>query len=252
MPTTREFLLKSDTPSLSWRCARFVFSLFAEKVIHGSDPFLARFSVLRPRENSQVGDAWLYRSKSGIQYASVLVFNASCIDRRRFPVEKTLSNTSPESQGSVGLGPMYGAEVLAAMNDSSAGDPPMDHIFGLCTSIPNYITILLNRSNETAETYTGEIIISEILPKFQNITTQPNVRDSASVLQPKNISSDQHFSILLHSDRIIGPGMLSRHQVMLPTHQLTIRVNYRLFLSLVFPTAVTRVSGSLTFVFCIP
>ena len=101
MPTTREFLLKSDTPSLSWRCARFFFSFFAEKVIHDSDPFLARFSVLR-----QVDDAWLYRSKSGIQYASVLVFNASCIDRRRFPVELTPSSTASEGLGLVGLGPL--------------------------------------------------------------------------------------------------------------------------------------------------
>jgi hypothetical protein len=44
--------------------------------------------------------------------------------------------------------------------------------------------------------------ISEILPEFQNITSQPNV--SVSVLQSK-ISADQHFSILLDSDGIIGP-----------------------------------------------
>ena len=97
-------------------------------MIHDSDPFLARFSVLRPRENSQVDDAWLYRSKSGIQYASVLVFNASCIDRRRFPVELTPSSTAPEGLGLVGLGPRYGSEVLAALN-ASAGDPPIDRIF---------------------------------------------------------------------------------------------------------------------------
>ena len=111
MPTTRELLLKSDTPSLSWRCARFVFAFFAEKVIHNFDPFLARFSVLRPHENSQVDGAWLYRSKSGIQYASVLVFNASCIDRRRFPDELTPSSTAPEGLGLVGLGPRYGPEA---------------------------------------------------------------------------------------------------------------------------------------------
>ena len=118
---------QSDKPSLSWRCARFVFSFFAEKVIHNSDPFLARFSVLRPHENSQVDGAWLYRSKSGIRYASVLVFNASCIDRRRFSVELTPTNTAPEGLGLAGLGPRYGS-VLAALN-ASAGDPPIDRIF---------------------------------------------------------------------------------------------------------------------------
>ena len=75
----------------------------------------------------------------------------------------TPSSTSPEGQGLVGLVPRYGSQVLAAMNDSSAGNPSIDHIFGLNTAIPNYITVLLNRPNDTAETYTGEMTISEIL-----------------------------------------------------------------------------------------
>ena len=108
-------------------CA-FCLFFFAEKVIHNSDPFLARFSVLRPDENSQVDGAWLYRSKSGIRYASVLVFNASCIDRRRFSVELTPTSTAPEGLGLVGLGRRYGPEVLAVLN-ATAGDPPIDRIF---------------------------------------------------------------------------------------------------------------------------
>ena len=43
--------------------------------------------------------------------------------------------------------------------------------------------------------------IGEILLEFLNITSQPNV--SVSILQSR-ISSDQHFSILLDSDGIIG------------------------------------------------
>ena len=186
---------------------------------HDFDAFPARFSVLRPRENGRTDYARFYRPKSGIQYAPLLVFNTLCIDRRRFPVEMTPSSTSPEGQGLIGLGPRYGSEVLASMNDSSAGDPPIDRIFGLNIDIPNYIIVLLNRPNDTAETYTCEMTISEILPEFQNITSQPNV--SVSVLQSK-ISADQHFSILLDSDGIIGPDgnaiKVTSNATYAPTH----------------------------------
>ena len=206
-------------PSARLEVRAIFSSFFAERVTHDFDAFPARFSVLRPRENSRVDDARFYRPKSGIQYVPLLLFSASCIDRRRFPVEMTPSSTSPAGKGLVGLGPRYGSQVLAAMNDSSAGDPPIDRIFALNTAIPNYITVLLNRPNDTAETYTGEMTISEILPEFQNITSQPNV--SVSVLQSK-ISADQHFSILLDSDGIIGPDgnaiKVTSNATYAPTH----------------------------------
>ena len=113
----------------------------------------------------------------------------------------TPSSTAPEGLGLVGLGPRSGSVVRAAVN-SSAGDPPMDRIFSQNTSIPNFISVLLSRPNDTEEAYTGEVTISEILPEFQNISNQPKV--PVSVLESK-ISADQHFSVLLDSDGIIGP-----------------------------------------------
>ena len=84
----------------------------------------------------------------------------------------------------------------------------MDRIFDQTTTIPNHITILLILPNDTAEAYTGEMTISEILPEFQNITSQPNV--SLSVLQSR-ISSDQHFSILWTlTESLVQTGMPSR------------------------------------------
>jgi hypothetical protein len=91
--------------------------------------------------------------------------------------------------------------VLAARN-TSAGDPPIDRIFSQDTSIPNFISVLLSRPNDTRETYTGELTISEILPEFQSISNQPKV--PVSVLQ-SSLTTDQHFSVLLDSDGIIGP-----------------------------------------------
>jgi hypothetical protein len=91
--------------------------------------------------------------------------------------------------------------VLEALN-TSAGDPPIDRIFRQNTSLPNFISVLLNRPNDTHATFTGEMTVSEILPEFQNISGQPKV--PVSVLQSR-LSPDQHFSVLLDSDGIIGP-----------------------------------------------
>ena len=115
----------------------------------------------------------------------------------------TPSSAAPEGLGLVGLSPKSGSVVVAALNTSgSAGDPPIDRIFSQDTSIPNFVTILLNRPNDTRETYTGEFTIGEILPEFQSISNQPKV--PVVVLQG-NWSIDQHFEVLLDSDGIIGP-----------------------------------------------
>ena len=78
--------------------------------------------------------------------------------------------------GLVAIGSRYGYEVLAALNDTSAGDPPMDRSFSQTAAIPNYIAVLLSWPNDTAETYNGEMTFSEILPEFQNITNCPTSR----------------------------------------------------------------------------
>ena len=95
----------------------------------------------------------------------------------------------------------------------------MDRIFSLNTSIPNYITVLLSRPNDTHETYTGEMTISEILPEFQNISNQPNVPFPyfSPIYLPISIS--RYFWIPMES--LVQTEMLSRQQVMLlyaPTH----------------------------------
>jgi hypothetical protein len=130
-----------------------------------------------------------------------LDFLPSCIDCRHFLVEVTPSSYSPEGYGLIGLGPSTGSVVLGTLNNS-AGDPPIDRIFRQDTSVPNFISVLLNRPNDTRETYTGEMTIGEVLPLFQNISSQPKV--PVSLLQ-SNLSDDQHFSILLDSDGIVGP-----------------------------------------------
>jgi len=125
------------------------------------------------------------------------------IDRRHFSVEVTPSSDSPEGYGLIGLGPSTGSVVLSALNNS-AGDPPIDRIFRKDTSTPNFISVLLNRPNDTNAAYTSEMTIGEVLPLFQNISSQPKV--PVSVLQSDQSSLyAQHFSVSLDSDGIIGP-----------------------------------------------
>jgi hypothetical protein len=69
-------------------------------------------------------------------------------------------------------------------------------------SIPNLITVLLNRKSDTAQQYMHEFII-KILPEFQNISSQ--IKVFVTVLQ-SSISGDQHFLLLLDPDGIIDPG----------------------------------------------
>ena len=116
-------------------------------------------------------------------------------------VAVTPSRDNPEGMGLIGLGPSIGSQVLGTLK-SNAGDPPIDRIFRQNTSVPNFITVLLNRPNDTRAAYTGQMTISEVLPLFQNISSQPKV--PVSVLQT-SLNGAQHFSVLLDSDGVIGP-----------------------------------------------
>jgi len=132
----------------------------------------------------------------------------------------TPSSGSPDGIGLIGLGPSIGSQVLSTLKNS-AGDPPIDRIFRQDTSVPNYISVLLNRPNDTHATspYTGEMTISQTLPLFQNISSQPKV--PVTVL-PTGANEAQHFSILLDSDGIIGPDgnpiKMTSNATLAPSH----------------------------------
>ncbi|KAH9007245.1 aspartic peptidase domain-containing protein [Lactarius hatsudake] len=110
---------------------------------------------------------------------------------------------APEGTGLIGLGPNIGSHVHDALNDLPAGDTPLDRIFRQNLTTPNYLTVLLNRPNDTAEKYTGAMTIGEVLPQYSNLTNQPKV--PVSSLQTGFFAQDQHWSIVLDSNGIIGP-----------------------------------------------
>ncbi|KAH9065115.1 acid protease [Lactarius deliciosus] len=109
----------------------------------------------------------------------------------------------PDGTGLIGLGPNIGSRVHDVLDDLPAGDTPLDRIFRQNLTTPNYLTVLLNRPSDTAEKYAGAMTIGEVLPQYSNITNQPKV--PVSSLQGGLFAQDQHWSIVLDSNGIIGP-----------------------------------------------
>ncbi len=109
---------------------------------------------------------------------------------------------APDGTGLIGLGPNTGSVVHDTLDDQPGGDTPLDRIFRQNLTTPNYLTVLLNRPNDTAEKYTGAMTIGEVLPQYSNISNQPKV--PVSVLQ-SFFATQQHWSIILDNNGIIGP-----------------------------------------------
>jgi hypothetical protein len=62
--------------------------------------------------------------------------------------------------------------------------------------------MLLDRSGDPGETFTGQMAIAEPIPGFENVTAQPQVPVK---LVRKLTSRDQHWQIVLDKDGVIGP-----------------------------------------------
>ncbi|KAF8258043.1 hypothetical protein EI94DRAFT_1755992 [Lactarius quietus] len=80
-----------------------------------------------------------------------------------------------DGTGLIGFGPNTGSRVLMALNNTAAGNSPLDNIFRQNTTTPNYVTFLLNRQNDKAYSYPSAMTISEVLPQYSNVTNQPKV-----------------------------------------------------------------------------
>jgi hypothetical protein len=117
-------------------------------------------------------------------------------------VEVSSSSNLPNIPGILGLGPNSGSRVHTSLKNQPQGDTVLDRIFQQNVSTPNFLTVLLGRSNDPAEQYPGDITVGEILPGMENITNEPHV--PVSVLPPVE-SADQHWQVLLDANGIIGP-----------------------------------------------
>ncbi|KAH9851503.1 acid protease [Lenzites betulinus] len=112
------------------------------------------------------------------------------------------SSSNPPGTGIIGLGPSTGSAVLDVLGGPE-GDPILDRIFKQNTTTPNYITMLLGRVRDPTDPSTGELTVGELLPGYENITSQPQL--PVSVLESSD-SPNQHWQILLDADGVIGPA----------------------------------------------
>lgn len=110
-------------------------------------------------------------------------------------------STNPSGTGLIGLGPSTGSNVKSAVG-TSAGDPPLDRIFQTDTSTPNYLTVLLSRSNDPDEPFPGNITVGETVPGYDSVTSQPKISVTSV---PTGDSGNEHWQVLLDSNGIIGP-----------------------------------------------
>ncbi|KAI0771201.1 acid protease [Trametes elegans] len=138
-------------------------------------------------------------SIQGSIYTAPLEFAGYSVSDQAFT-----SSTDAASQGLIGLGPNTGSQVKEALGASStAGDPVLDRIFRQNTSTPNYITVLLGRIRDPTDPPTGEFTIGELVPGYEDITSQPKL--AVSVLETSN-DVNQHWQVLLDADGIVGPA----------------------------------------------
>ncbi|KAG5638676.1 hypothetical protein H0H81_011056 [Sphagnurus paluster] len=85
---------------------------------------------------------------------------------------------------------------------TDAGTSLLERIFLQNRTTSNYITVLLGRSDDPTDFYSGSLTISEVLEGFEGVLNQPklpivNVEDQQI--------NNQHFQVLLDQNGIIGP-----------------------------------------------
>ncbi|KAI0051051.1 acid protease [Auriscalpium vulgare] len=138
-----------------------------------------------------------------LEFAGYTVSDQAFLDAPWPSVLITPSDDNPAGEGLIGLGPNVGSNVYDAMKKQPAGDAVLDRIFRQNTSTPNFITALLSRSDDPAEQFPGDVTVGEIVPGYENITSQAKVNVSTV---PTKVAADQHWQVLLDPNGIIGPN----------------------------------------------
>jgi hypothetical protein len=108
-------------------------------------------------------------------------------------------SSHPANIGLIGLGPGDVSTIFTTLN-SDSGAPPVDSIFNQNKSSPNFLSVLLGRSDDPDNPFPGDLTIGTYLDGYEAIQNQPQLTvDTAK-------HGNQHWSILLDPDGIIGPN----------------------------------------------
>jgi hypothetical protein len=80
-------------------------------------------------------------------------------------------------------------------------DPILDRIFRQNRTTPNYLSVLLGRSDDPTDPFPGDITVGEIIPGYEAINDEPKLPVTEAAVFSVG---DQHWQILLDNDGIIG------------------------------------------------
>lgn len=108
------------------------------------------------------------------------------------------SSDHPANVGLIGLGPGKVSQIYSTLSNNQ-GSPPVDNIFSQNKSSPNFISVLLGRSDDPDNPFPGDLTVGTYLEGHEDIQNQPKLGvDTAK-------HGNQHWSILLDAGGIIGP-----------------------------------------------
>jgi hypothetical protein len=105
------------------------------------------------------------------------------------PVLSRLPSVSNGIQGLMGLGFDAGSNVRGILG-AGQGDTPLSRIFQQNKTTQNFVSMLLDRSNDPTDPVTGQITISEFASGYESIGSQPKldikdvVHDSSTSIGP--------------------------------------------------------------------
>jgi hypothetical protein len=138
------------------------------------------------------------QARGDINLATLQFDDYSVVDQAYLLVNDT-STFSADIQaegydGLIGLGPNSGSVVFRELDKEVKGDSVLNRIFSQNKTSQNYISVLLDRSGDAMDPWTGQMTISEIIPELANITAQPKLEVEKV---HKLTSRDQHWQVLL-------------------------------------------------------
>jgi hypothetical protein len=117
-------------------------------------------------------------------------------------IEVPPDNENPAGLGLIGLGPSFGSNVRQASKGNPDFDPVLDRIFRQNRTTPNFLSVLLGRSDDPTDMFPGDITVGDILPGYEAITNEPKVPVAHVAVMT---SGDQHWRINVDANGIIGP-----------------------------------------------
>ncbi|KAH8107881.1 acid protease [Cristinia sonorae] len=131
-----------------------------------------------------------------IEFAT-LQFEGFTVPKQAYIKDTTGDQTA--GQGIIGLGPNSGS-VIQDVIPGNDGNTVLNNIFRTNTSTPNFITVLLGRSNDPTDLFPGDFTVGSVLDGFENITSMPKLP-----VNEVKTNNGQHWQASLDVNGTIGP-----------------------------------------------